>query len=43
MKEKLMAIIFIILVLLSVFVIGYRVAEMKYTDESIITVYNQNR
>lgn len=42
MKEKIMAVIFIIITVLSIFAIGYRVAEMKYTDESIITVYNQD-
>lgn len=42
MKAKIMAVIFIIIVLLTAFAAGYRVAEMKYTGQSIITVYNQD-
>jgi hypothetical protein len=42
MKEKIMAVIFIIIMILSIFAIGYRVAEMKYTEQDIITVYNQD-
>jgi hypothetical protein len=42
MKEKIMAVIFIIIMILSIFAIGYRVAEMKYTGQDIITVYNQD-
>jgi hypothetical protein len=42
MKERFMAIIFIIITVLSIFAIGYRVAEMKYTEQDIITVYNQD-
>lgn len=37
MKEKIIAIIFIILLLLSVYAIGYRTAEMKYEGTDIFT------
>ena len=37
MKEKLIAIIVIILIALSIFAIGYRAAEMKYEDTSVTT------
>ena len=42
MKEKIMAVILVVLIALGIFAMGYRVAEMKYNDESIITVYNQD-
>lgn len=42
MRDNIKAIIFIIIMILSIFAIGYRVAEMKYTGQDIITVYNQD-